>query len=76
MKKRTRQITIDPAACKGCHLCIDQCPQRVFDVSPSRSPKGYVLPRASRLSDCTACLLCELICPDLAITVEVVDHEA
>lgn len=75
MKKRTRRIVIDPAACKGCHICIDQCPQHVFDVSPDRSPKGYAMPHPARVADCTACLMCELICPDLAVTVEVSEDE-
>ncbi len=73
MKTRTRRIVIDPAACKGCHLCIDQCPQHVFDISPQRNAKGYVLPCPTRVQDCTACLICEMICPDLALTVEVTD---
>jgi len=73
-RKKTERIVIDPVACKGCHLCIDQCPKNVYAVSEDRNAKGYLLPTAARLEDCIACLLCEMICPDLAITVEVEDH--
>ncbi|MGP8051106.1 MAG: ferredoxin family protein [Desulfobaccales bacterium] len=69
-RKQTAAIVIDPKACKGCHLCIDQCPQGVFEVSQTRSPKGYLMPQVAALEACSDCRLCEMLCPDLAITVE------
>ncbi len=77
-KKRraiTKEIIIDGGVCKGCHICIDQCPEDVFEVSKTRSTKGYLMPVVSRIDDCIACMLCELICPDLAITVETTKDE-
>ena len=68
--KKTAKIIIDPHVCKGCHLCIDQCPKEVLEVSQNRSVKGYLMPTASRINDCITCMMCEMICPDLAITVE------
>ncbi len=66
----TKEIVIDPDACKGCHICIDQCPQDVLAVSRIRSSKGYLMPAVIRIEGCIACMLCEMICPDMAITVE------
>lgn len=71
----TEKIDIDRDACKGCHLCIDQCPEEVLSVSEKRSAKGYLMPVAESLDDCIACMLCEMICPDLAITVEARKNE-
>lgn len=71
----TKGIVIDADACKGCHLCIDQCPQDILEVSRNRSVKGYLMPMAKGVDDCITCMRCEMICPDLAITVEGVEDE-
>jgi len=71
----TKNIIIDHNVCKGCHLCIDQCPKDVLEVSKDRSTKGYLMAMAARTDDCSACMLCEMICPDLAITVEGMENE-
>ncbi len=73
--KKTKAIDIDPKACKGCLLCVDQCPQKVLEVSHERSAKGSLLPQAVSVEKCSHCLLCEMICPDMAITVEVAENE-
>ncbi len=73
--KTTGTITIDGQACKGCHLCVDQCPENVLEVSGVRNAKGYVMPSPTAIDKCIRCLLCEMICPDLAITVEVAEDE-
>ncbi len=74
-RKIIQGIVIDTNACKGCHLCIDQCPQDVLEVSRNRNAKGYLMPAVNGIEDCIACMLCEMICPDLAITVEVKEDE-
>jgi 2-oxoglutarate ferredoxin oxidoreductase subunit delta len=64
-----KSIEIDIDHCKGCQLCVEVCPQEVFELSTERNAKGYLLPSALRMEDCTGCLQCEMTCPDLAITV-------
>ena len=49
---------------------MEQCPKAVYEISAKRNAKGYLVPEVARLEDCTGCMLCELTCPDMAITVE------
>lgn len=73
--KKTKAIDIDPKVCKGCLLCVDQCPHKVLEVSHERSAKGSLMPQAVSVEKCSHCLMCEMICPDMAITVEVAENE-
>ncbi len=70
-KQKVLAIVINDDWCKGCELCIDACPRpEVFALSDQVSSKGYRRILINDLSLCTGCMLCELMCPDLAITVE------
>lgn len=61
-KKRTERIIVNEKWCKGCEICIAFCPKKVYD----KNKKGQ--PIVSRIDDCIYCRLCELRCPDFAIT--------
>ena len=56
-------VQIELALCKACGICIELCPDKVFD----RDKLAY--PVIARPEDCSQCLLCELHCPDFAIEV-------
>jgi 2-oxoglutarate ferredoxin oxidoreductase subunit delta len=56
-------VVVDLDLCKACGICIELCPQDVFD----RDELGH--PVVARLADCTACAFCERHCPDFAIDV-------
>lgn len=56
------QIDIYEKWCKGCTICVEFCPQ---DVLAMNGPLVEVV----NLEACTACMLCEIRCPDFAITV-------
>ncbi|MFW6149522.1 MAG: 4Fe-4S dicluster domain-containing protein [Atribacterota bacterium] len=58
------KITVNQDWCKACGICIHYCPKTVL----SANEKGF--PVAERIDDCIKCMLCELRCPDFAITVE------
>ena len=60
-------ININKNFCKQCGICINFCPKKVFGSDESRYPTVV------DLEACTACRLCELMCPDFAIDIEVKD---
>ncbi len=68
-KKATKEILIDDRYCKGCHLCIAVCPRQVMARGEKRSRAGYAMPQVTRLEECISCMLCEMTCPDMALTV-------
>jgi 2-oxoglutarate ferredoxin oxidoreductase subunit delta len=66
------KIFIDEMLCKGCAICVNVCPKKVFDISAQIST-GYNISSPTRPQNCIACRLCEMSCPDFAI--EVLDEE-
>ena len=55
--------------CKGCNICIDRCPVDALEESDKLNRRGIRPPQLKKDNDCNYCRLCELICPDLAVTV-------
>jgi 2-oxoglutarate ferredoxin oxidoreductase subunit delta len=62
-------IIIDEHFCKGCNLCIQVCPQKLFSKGTKRSGGGYPMPEVLQERQCSGCLLCEMTCPDLALSI-------
>jgi len=58
-----KEIIINPKWCKGCGICADFCPKKVFDHGRVGSK-----PVPARVEDCVGCGKCELSCPDFAVT--------
>ncbi len=56
------KIDINCNWCKGCAICVEFCPHDVLAMEG-----GCV--KVVDIDRCTACTLCELHCPDFAITV-------
>jgi 2-oxoglutarate ferredoxin oxidoreductase subunit delta len=67
------QIEIHHAWCKGCQICIEVCPHNILALGEEVSEKGFRQIVVGRIEECTGCSMCELMCPDLAITVEEVE---
>jgi 2-oxoglutarate ferredoxin oxidoreductase subunit delta len=66
MARGTVHFEID--TCKGCELCVDECPQESLQLSPKINKLGYHY--AVLIKDnCTGCTNCALVCPDAVITV-------
>ncbi len=55
--------------CKGCNICIDRCPLDALEESDKLNKRGVRPPKLKEKNECNYCRLCELICPDFAITV-------
>ncbi len=73
MNSRARRprghVTIFGTWCKGCGICIEFCPQGVFEANGQGRP-AIVYP-----DRCTACHWCDTHCPDMAITVRRLEPE-
>lgn len=63
------RVIVDPDLCKGCGICIDKCPFKVFEMSDRVGSYGEPLPNPVREDRCTGCGVCVLLCPDFAIRV-------
>ena len=63
------EVNIQESRCKGCAYCVEFCPRGVLAVSDRYNIKGYHPPDVVAPQACTACHLCELLCPDFAIGV-------
>ena len=57
-------ITVFQAWCKHCGICVTFCPRQVLDMDENRQ----VHPQYPE--KCIACHMCELRCPDFAISVK------
>jgi len=63
------EIDVDTFLCKGCGICVELCPRKVFEWSKELSEKGVHYPVPVNAEKCVKCKLCELLCPDFAIAV-------
>jgi len=76
MAKKTKKgkIAVDRELCKGCHICIEVCPNNRIEVDESLNNKGYSPARPKEnLSEgekgCVGCAMCATVCPEVAIEV-------
>lgn len=67
------EIAVNRQWCKGCYICVEVCPHRVLEVDQESFDHGFHPVVAARPEDCTICRQCELLCPDLAISVKDVE---
>ena len=74
-KKKEIFIYIDEKLCKGCDICVELCPKDVFTISEQINQQGYYIPIPTSIDDCTGCMLCELICPELAVILKIKEGE-
>ncbi len=62
-------IEVNENYCKGCELCISECPQDVLALDLNRlTPKGYH-PVMLKMDGCTGCGICGIMCPEAALTI-------
>ena len=67
--KSKYKIVVREDFCKGCNLCIEQCKKNVFQPSENLNKQGYHFADPVNQENCTGCMVCTLVCPDLVIEV-------
>lgn len=63
------KIEIEAGRCKGCGLCVVNCPKKNIRLGKTTNQNGYFVAEQMDKSQCTGCALCAEICPDMAISV-------
>lgn len=63
------KLCLNTDYCKGCLICVEVCPKGAIISSEQINAKGYVLPKENKMSACTGCKQCEIVCPDFAIAI-------
>lgn len=62
-------IVVDTEKCKGCGVCVVNCPFNVIALSKEVNSKGYNYLKMVDPEKCTGCTNCATVCPDAVITV-------
>jgi len=64
-------IVILEDECKGCQLCVSACKFSLIHPSESKVNKRglYPVEFSDVNGECNACMLCAIVCPDVAIRV-------
>ncbi len=68
-QNNSAKISVRREWCKACGICIEFCPKDVL------APDNQEKPIPKNIDACIKCGLCELRCPDFAITVEGVKEQ-
>ncbi len=64
-------FTLFPSLCKGCGLCMEKCPTGTLGWSKDLGLYGTpVVAPGKDGKECTACGMCQMVCPDCAIKIE------
>ena len=69
MGKMRGAIMVDLERCKGCGVCIVNCPTETIAAAKDVNGKGYHYAYMEHPENCTGCTNCAIVCPDGVITV-------
>ncbi len=61
-------VVIDFQKCKGCGLCVVNCPTKTLVLSREINAKGFNYAQPNT-DGCIGCSMCAQMCPDAVITV-------
>lgn len=59
-------IVVDSERCKGCGVCVVNCPTKTLSLSKNVNGKGYNYVYMAT-DGCIGCANCAVVCPDSAI---------
>lgn len=69
MAKVKGTVVVDIERCKGCGVCVVNCPVQVLELNRQVNSKGYNYSFLARPEECIGCAGCGIVCPDGVITV-------
>ncbi len=69
MAKMRGAIVVDVERCKGCEVCMVNCPTDTIAMATDVNGKGYHYAYMHVPENCTGCTNCSVVCPDGVITV-------
>ena len=61
------EIEINQERCKGCDLCLNLCPKKVFQETKETGKQGFKIREPIAVDQCSECGLCKYLCPEGAI---------
>jgi 2-oxoglutarate ferredoxin oxidoreductase subunit delta len=62
-------IEVNELYCKGCELCVSNCPKDVLILDMDQlTSEGYHPVKLSG-EGCTGCAICAIVCPEAALTI-------
>lgn len=69
MAKIRGAIVVNIEKCKGCEVCVVNCPTKTIVLAREVNSKGYNYAYAATPEACIGCANCAMVCPDGVITV-------
>jgi 2-oxoglutarate ferredoxin oxidoreductase subunit delta len=69
------EIHVIEDRCKGCGICIEICQAGVLERSENTNCEGHSYPVVKNAKTCLGCGMCEMLCPDFAIWITVIEPE-
>jgi 2-oxoglutarate ferredoxin oxidoreductase subunit delta len=69
MSKAKNKVVVRTESCKSCGLCVAFCKKGVLQISEKLNKMGYYYIEPVEGAECSGCMSCTLICPDLALEV-------
>ncbi len=69
MTKTKCRVVVKSEFCKGCNLCIEYCKRSALISSDDLNKAGYHYAKANEVNECNGCLICTIVCPEVAIEV-------
>ena len=62
------KLVVNEVWCKGCRICVDLCPQHVLEMVEAPQRWEGTVVKVTKMDACNGCGICEVECPDFAIT--------
>ena len=69
LKLAVHLVQLDPERCSGCDLCLEICPNDLFEKTQTPNVDGYFPVQMNDADYCVNCLRCVQICPEAAFDV-------